>query len=262
VKPRVKNLHYNIIINESVDYENAPEITEETDEFIISMDKQKAIFEMKGHYTSVKDARKIVDDFLERWKVIIGLEHDPDDLRFNYETAEFEQIQQNGKNRIFLSAVSSGVSVSADAILHVSRSKYPSRPYRFKLSPDVITMYERFLLYRQRKEPLTSMAYMCLTVLEASARTATNYKVRNNLRGKASYQYKIDYEVLDELGRLTATKGNESEARKAPKNGVYDPLQAEERGWILRAVKILIQRAGEWAHNPNGEHGLITIQQI
>ncbi len=261
--PRIKSLIYRVIPDKTVDYDNATEIIEDTDDFKIKVNHQKAIFELKGHFTSVQDARAIADDFLDRWQVLVGLENDPGDLKFKYKNAEYEQVQKDGKNQIFLSAhISANVVVSDNVELHVSRNQLPSRPHRFKLSPDVMTMYERYKLFRQGKDLLTSMAYMCLTILEASARGSTNYNNNNNLRGKASHRYNIDYDVLDNLAKLVSTKGDQVEARKAPKSGVFDPLQQEERDWIIRAIKVLIRRAGEWAYDSNGQHTPITIQDI
>jgi hypothetical protein len=261
--PRIKSLTYKVIPDKSVDYDNAPKIIEETEDFTVKMDHKKAIFELKGNFTSVQDARAIVDDFLERWQVIIGIENDPDDLKFKYVTAELEQIQENGTNRHLLGAHSSSSFVVSDHLeLHVSRNKLPNRPHKFILSPDVMTMYERYKLFRKGRESLTSMAYMCLTILEASARGSTNYIKNNNLRGKASSRYNIDYDVLDNLAMLVSTKGDQIEARKVPKSGIFNPLKNEEREWIIRAIKVLIRRTGEWAHDSEAPSKQITKSDI
>jgi hypothetical protein len=84
---------------------------------------------------------------------------------------------------------------------------------------------------------------------------------RNNLRGKASNQYNIEFDILDNLGFVSA-KGDPIEARKAPKNGVYDPLKLEEREWIIRVIKMLIHRTGEWAYDPDAPLKLITMADI
>ncbi len=260
---RVKSLIYKLIPDTSVDYDNAPEIIEETNDFKIRVNPEKAIFELKDHFTSVLDARIIADDYLKRWQVLIGLENNPDDLKFRFENAEYEQIEKEGQAIRSLSAhVSASVVVSDNVGIHISHNHLPNLPHKFKMSPDVITMYQRYKLYRQGKESLTSMAYMCLTILEASARGLKNYNKNNSHRGKASHQYNIDYDVLDDLGKLVSTRGDQIEARKAPKNGVFDPLEQEERDWIIRAIKVLIRRAGEWTYDPYGQHTQITVQDI
>jgi hypothetical protein len=103
---------------------------------------------------------------------------------------------------------------------------------------------------------------MCLTVFEASGRDSEHFHKKNNLRGKASYQYNIEFDVLDILGELSTNKGDQTEARKAPKNGNFDPIKPEEREWIIKAIKILIRRAGEWAHDPDASLKIITLMDI
>ena len=72
--PKIKSLTYKVIPDKSVDYDNAPEINEETDDFTFKVNHERAIFELKGHFTTIRDARTVVDDFLKSWQVIIGLE--------------------------------------------------------------------------------------------------------------------------------------------------------------------------------------------
>jgi hypothetical protein len=113
-------------------------------------------------------------------------------------------------------------------------------------------MYQRYKFFRQGKEPLTSMAYMCLTVFEASAK---------NDRNNAGKKYNVSHNVLNKLAAMCA-KGDEFEARKVPKEGIYDPIKPEEREWIIRAIKILIRRAGEWAYDPEAPLKKITMADI
>jgi hypothetical protein len=61
------------------------------------MNHEKAVFNLKGHFTSVNDAQAIIYDFLDRWQVIIGLDLDPDRFKFEYKSAEFEQIWEDDK---------------------------------------------------------------------------------------------------------------------------------------------------------------------
>ena len=64
------------------------------------------------------------------------------------------------------------VGLTDEASLHVFRVNYPPAPAGFEVSPDVETMWYRYDGYRRRREPLASMAYMCLTVLIARRRWA------------------------------------------------------------------------------------------
>ena len=56
--------------------------------------------------------------------------------------------------------------------------------------------------------------------------------------------FKIDFKILDTLGRLTA-KGDAKTARKVPMKGKVVPLNDKEKKWIEEATKIIIRRTGE-----------------
>ncbi len=180
--------------------------------------------------------------YLRSWEILIGLEDDPDDLRLVYEHADIidRSPPKTDGNTINLHAhISSHVTLSDSVTIHVSRGKYPSLPMSFSASPDAETMYLRYKSYRQNRETLTSMAYMCLTIFQASASS----------RKDVARQYNIDHEVLDTLGRLSSTKGSPGEVRKFPKNGTFEPLSPKEREWMVQVIKAIIRRVGEYAYD-------------
>jgi hypothetical protein len=113
-------------------------------------------------------------------------------------------------------------------------------------------MYLRYKAYRKNHETLASMAYMCLTTLEASA----------GGRKEAARQYNIANAVLDNLGNLTANKGNREEARKFPKEGKFEPLRPKEKEWIVSVIKALIRRAGEYAYDPNAKLKQVSMRDF
>jgi hypothetical protein len=261
--PKIKTLIYKVISGESVDYCRAQQIIEETEDFTLRVNHKEASFEFKRKIPSEKEALAIADDFIKRWEVLLGLEHGPGDLRFKFDYAEYETTPEEGAHRPILSVSGSEQTLFSGKVeVFQHRSKLPNRPHHFKLSPDVTTMYERYRQYRQGKESLTSMAFMCLTILEVSAKAAHSYCRNNTDRGKASFQYKIEFDVLKHLGMLTSTRGDQTEARKAPNDGVFNPLSHEDREWIVRAIKVLIRRAGEYAYDPGGYLKKITMNDI
>ena len=247
---RVKTLYYRLIPAKNVNYKKAQPIFEDTDDFRMSIDDDNAIFEMKKCYATVDEARGIVDNYLYQWEILIGLEHAPDDLIFKFQRADIidKQISTNDKHIINVDSAHH-IIFSDEVTVNVSYGKYPNRPKFFSMSPDVRTMYFRYKEYKQGREPLTSMAYMCLTIFQTSVRELEGPKKKSNLREKAACCYKIDKKVLDKIGELTS-KGNEKEARKFDtKNKGFIPLTPQEKEWIEKAVKILIRRAGEWAYD-------------
>jgi len=253
--PHVKALYYKVLVGADVDYENAPALTETTNEFEFSLNGEKAIFTMKQHYSTADDARAVVEPYLRAWNILIGLVHDPDDLKLKFDHADIidRAPVSNNKKTINLQAHIAGHVTFSDKVhLHVSRGKFPPFPKYFKASPDAETMYLRYKSYREGRESLTAMAYMCLTVFQASA----------GGRKEAVEMYCIDYDILDTLGRLTSTKGGPEEARKYPKNGKFDPLHPKEKKWIVSVVKTLIRRAGEYAHNDKMKLNQISLEDF
>ena len=260
--PHVKALYYQVVVGKDVDYNNAPPLSETTDTFEISLDGKTAVFKMKQHYSTADEAKGVVEQYVRAWGIMVGLEQDPGDLQLVFDHADIidRSPDTSDKNVVNLQAhLSAHVVVSDSAIgsdsvvsLHVSRGKYPSFPKNFSASPDAETMYLRYKTYRQKRETLTSMAYMCLTILEAGA----------DSRKEAARQYSIDDEVLGTLGKLTSTKGDPEEARKFPKDGKFDPLRPKEKEWIVSVIKALIRRAGEYAYDPKAKLKQLSMKDF
>ena len=252
--PHVKRLYYKVIVGEGVDYKNAPALFGTTHEFEFSFDAEKAIFSMKKHYSSSDEAIAVVEPYLRAWDILIGLVHDPKDLQLKFDHADIIDRAPSTKKgvSINLQTLSGHVTLSGKVHVHISRNKFPPFPKNFKASPDAETMYLRYKSYREGKESLTAMAYMCLTVFQASAGGRT----------EAANMYCIDYDILDTLGRLTSTKGGPEDARKYPKNGKFDPLHPKEKKWIIAVVKTLIRLAGEYAHDKKLKLNQISIKDF
>ncbi len=72
----------------------------------------------------------------------------------------------------------------------------------------------------------------------------------------------MDYEVLDMLGRLTTTLGDEIEARKlGPQSQLRAPTDQEVR-WIEAALRLLIRRAGQYAADPQRDWRQLTMADL
>ena len=255
-KPHVEKLIYQIKMLDSVDYDKASPVSKENDVFKVLVDNKYVIFEIKEHFSNEFDARVVADDFLEKWKIIIGLQNDPRELDFEFKKSEIIDLEppspREGHVALYAEPLVSYVTFSEKVTVHVGRNKFPDFPDTFLLSPDVETMYLRYCMYRKNQETLTSMANMCLTVFLASA----------GGRKEASAKYNISKSVLRKLSELCALKGEKHEARKAPKDGNYVGLTAEQRLWIESVVKALILRAGEWAYGPEATFEKISMDQF
>lgn len=124
-------------------------------------------------------------------------------------------------------------SASAD----VSMGKYPDPPQAFRTTPEVQLAYRRWAGFREGKEPLPSMAYFVLTLLESAAGN----------RKAAATTFNVDLSILETLGRLSSTKGNEQSARKIRRGVGLQELSPSEKNWMEQIVRRLIWRMGEHA---------------
>ncbi len=194
--------------------------------------------EPSAHFASIEEAKRYVDPFLESWEIDIALRFGSPELSFEYETAEVidRDPPPPGPRHLGMVANAGELSLSgAIASLHVSRTRYPAPPPNFRLNPDVDTLWKRYQGYKHGREPLPSMAYFCLTLLETISGS----------REDAAAAFKISGRVLSKIGQLTTERGDQATARKylAIKAGV--PLSAQEIGWLEEAVKAIIRRLGE-----------------
>src|SRR5579862_7067126 len=73
----------------------------------------------------------------------------------------------------------------------VGRARYPEPPTDFTADPDVETMWRRWEGFLADREPLPSMAYFCLTVVES-----------HGGRAGAARRLGISLPVLHTIGRL------------------------------------------------------------
>ena len=256
----VRALIYRVNWGACVDYEKAPAVHVETGSFSLDLRQHELRAQLKEGSPSVQQARALVEDFLKAWELLIGLQHDPDDVRFVFEGAEVEdarvELEAGGYFKPLEAHVVASASVSA--VPHYSRPSYPAPPAAFAVSPDVGVMYLRYEGYKQGKEPLLAMASFCLTVLlEGSGEQKGRKKQKATERN-----YAIDESVLRKLGEICANRGSPREARKAPRGLVFTPLGRREEKWVVAAVKAMIQRAGEVAAELDRPRQQITMQDL
>ena len=70
--------------------------------------------------------------------------------------------------------------------------------------------------------------------------------------------YRVDYPVLDTLGKLVNTLGDEVGARKVTSQSELLPPTPEQAKWIEEVLKRLIRRVGEYAADPQKQWQQIT----
>jgi hypothetical protein len=260
--PHVNVLRYELIPGKDIDYEKAPLLTEENHDFTFTITPKTAIFRMKMHVATEKEARAITGKYLEAYRIFVGLKLSPDEIMFNYTGAEIIDRNPHNEKRDanvpMHYVMEEAIDMKCEVNFHICRGNFIPSPKNFAVSPDVKTMFSRWKGYCQGEEKLLSMANFCLTVLETSA---VRQSKKEKKRTAASRQYHIEFKVLDNLGQWSAKKGTEAEARKAPENNQrgFVPLTNNEEVWIKEVIKRMIMRVGEYAFDPNQQFQEITL---
>ncbi|MFI5252979.1 MAG: hypothetical protein ACHQQQ_11180 [Bacteroidota bacterium] len=235
----VVSLHYTLRKNEKLSYVNPPALKFDSPEGNFELADGKLRCEMKKNFATEEEARKVVDPFLKAWEIDADLRLGRGTLRFDFKRAEIVDrspvIPDDNHKHIILSAETGAISVAGhSAIICRTQNTYPEPPRSFRLTPDADSLWFRYQGYLDGREPLLSMVYFCLTVLESTA----------NGRNSASRKYNIALTILDKIGDLTSKHGDHRIARKASKGG-NPPLTGEECVWLETAVKLLIWRVGD-----------------
>ena len=256
--PHVVALIYSIEHDNTVRYDDALPIEKKDPEFSINAKDKRVRLELKTHYATEDAALKAIGPYIRSWELEAALEGRPGQFGLRFQRSEI--IDRNpspptpGKINVNAFPITFRFDVpNTVSVTKTSPKPYPSPPpSELKLDPDdpdVLTMFHRYQGYLEHREKLPAMAYFCLTILE-------KYLCRG--RPKAAAKYGIDLEVLKEVGNLTANKGGPAAARKAQKEGIGNPLTMEEIRFLTQAVKAMIRRVAEVAHDPDQSRPQIT----
>ena len=237
VDPHVVALTYRIEHSSSVAYRNPPPLAREESQFRLEVKEGTVRFQFKEHFPTEREARDAVAEYIESWQMSADLERGPGSFRLAFQGAEVVDRQPPpGVVNIRASASTGRPRASARAQA-VSRH-YPKPPAHCDFQhPDVKAMYVRYIGHRQGEEPLVSMAYFCLTVLEHSVQPPKR-------REKAARRWRIEKAVLDRVAELSSTRGGTA-ARKA--EGIGKPLRSEEERFLRDAIRSIIGHAGRMA---------------
>ena len=255
--PHVVALFYRVEHGNSVNYREAKPLIREEPAFRVEVQDNQARFELKAHYATEEDARKAVKDYIDDWEFDACLEHSPDYFRLKFDRAQIEDRnppppRPGVKNIAMTFRGAPGTwSVALTSVV----LNYPAPPSGVHFGdPNVQTMHQRYMGYRRGNEPLASMAYFCLSVLEHS----TGQKEKGR-RKAAAQKYQINPSVLAEIGKLSSEKGG-LDARKGV--GVDNDFTNQERAFLKQAIKRIIRRAAEKAHSPDKVFPQILLSDL
>ena len=251
--PHVVALWYRIEHGDSVDYGKAQPLDRAETGFRVKAEQGRVCFEFKDHYATKDAARKAIKDYIRVWEFDAGLRGGPHSLKLRFDRAQITDRKPPPPDAgvVLVAGIASARARVATAKLVVGKN-YPSPPSGLMLTTGVQTMYDRFQGYRLGREPLASMVYFCVTVLEGPPRKKARKKA-------AAKKYGIQLEVLSKLGELCSKKGGQ-QARKVL--GKDNDLTAQESRFMEEAIRAVIRRAAKKAHAPDSDLPEISLSDL
>jgi hypothetical protein len=248
--PHVVSLTYRLEAPEGVTFNDPPPLRRERPGFVLRLAEGELTAEMKEHHAREESARAAVEPELRAWEIDAHLRLGRPALAFVFERARvIDRDPQPGPAHV---TARGGLAVGISATFTVSYAAYPAPPDNFRASPDVQTMWFRYRMYPEGQEPLLSMAYACLTLLEGSTGAT------EGARRAVTRVYNIEQAVRDTLGDIVSGHGGPSEARKFGAGATGLPLSGAQRRWVEEVVRALIRRKGEHDFDPSDSRSRVT----
>lgn len=252
-EPRVLILRYNLKPSAGVSFSDPPPLDHETDDFTMHIEKGLATFRMKALDDTSEHARECAEQWLRNWTMDDALRRKERGFEFEFHSCEEISPERESEPRsgrtiyVQSTVVATAMAKATATVIH---SAYPSPPQAFVATPDVQSMWHRYEGYCNDREPLASMGFFCLTFFEWRAKQVNPYYRRSKIE-LCDDGFKVDKEVLIELGRLTSTGGDLRTARKVKTQSREEllPFSHAERTWIEATVLALIRRLGEYEAN-------------
>ena len=256
---RVVALIYHVEHGPRVDYKSTASLVHEDDaRFRVVIKGKEARFELREHHATENSARHVVDQYVRLWEFSAALTKGPKVFTLRFHKSEVVDLAPTTPGVVEITACSEH-AIQGGGDITITHAKYPSPPSGIALSPNVQNMYERFMKYRENMEPLSSMAYFCVTVLEHEAHCLSGRSVDRSRRKLAAKTYGISKNVLDKIGELSTDKGGRA-ARKA--RGINVNLTDQEVRFLEDAIRRIILRAAEVEHARDGTGNKITLSDL
>jgi hypothetical protein len=250
---RVIELYYQLGTIKTVDFKSPPPVEGETTSFNYLLSNGKLTIRLKQYCSSVEEAHNLVDNFIRSWELDDAIRNGRRRIKFDLYDAKI--IDLHNPNAIIIFTKGLSLKLGGSAEIKFIEPCYPPPPYLFKISADVLTLWQRYEGYIENHEPLQSMAYFCLTFLLSNSGTPKKGQKKLQLVEEI---FKIEFGVLKKLSELTSIKGDLKTGRKFGSSTI--PLTAAESEWIIAAVRAIISRVGEINSNPS--LSIITMNDL
>ena len=234
--PHVECLHYKATAADFVVIADGSSVKVETAEFDGILADGELVLTMKCHFSTEAEARAIADPFVNGWSIASGLRRVRSEVTFSFLKADIIDRSPEFKGGFSGSAVLPMVHVHGVMTSEPIKIKYPSPVPTFVASPEVQVLWARYQAYIEGREPLLSVAYFCLTFVEAMAGGGP---------ARAAEMCKISKGVFKKIGKLCGEHGDYLTARKVINNKKFKPLSQDKIRWLDSAVRLIIRRVGD-----------------
>ena len=250
--PHVEALIYLVEHDNSSDYSLARAVGIEHSSFRLRLEDKEARFELKEHYPTLRQARQAIRPFIRQWELRASFESGPGTFALKFKRHEIiDRKPTQGVISVSALPVEFHFAVSTPTVT-VSR-QYPQPPPERLMNidhPDVQTMLDRYMGYRQGREPLPSMAYLCYEVF--AKRLGRNAK-------DAAEKHSISHNLVKRVSNLASNKGGDQARHQS---GVSHPLTRPEVQFLEKAVAAMIIRAAMVAADPNQSMHTIDARNL
>lgn len=251
--PHVVALHYRIEHGPDViDWSQANPLDKEEDSFRVQAGNGRVRFELKEHYASEEAARFAVEaDYIPNWEFIVGLERGPNAFTLRFDRSEIVDRHPPPGPPALRGLATIGPFKAVGRLAPPAPSAFPEPPPAdIKRSPDVDSMYSRYLGHLEGREPLPGMAYFCLTVFESMAGDSSS---------KAARHFGVSKNILRRVRKLSAYKGGAGARKQDGRDAPYTP---DEERFLRSVIRTLMRRAAEVEHGQDPCRREITLTDI
>lgn len=235
--PHVSRLRYRVIPASFIELVDGPPLEVETGAFCAKLAGRTLVLVMCAHFASESEARCVSDPFVNGWAIASGLRRGRPEISFEFEAAELvdRSPASNAPGYFSGSMRLPMFQHQATATRMPIRTGFPRAAPNFLASREVEVLWARHQAYIEGREPLTSMAYFCLTFVRTLAGGGNK---------RAAEKYGISCNVFERIGALVGIRGDFLTARKVVSTQAPVPLDQDDLLWLEAAIRIMIWRVG------------------
>ena len=239
--PHVTAVNYELVFEKDFIYAPPPgEITYLVSDFQIAVEGLKVAFRPEKHFADRASARAKADAIVGAWELKLAMDLRTLGVALEYVSTDLvDRAPTPGVIEVQLEATALATVTCAGTLTRTFRDYVPRPDADFIVTPNVESLWQRYRMHKEGKEPLLGMAYFCLTLVRSHAGGL----------GSASQAFNIELQLLRKIGELTSTRGDMRSARKM--SSAVQSLSSVEQSWVDEAVRSIILQVGRSSNGPS-----------